>query len=103
RTTTCHIQSQGSFVVLQPCTTYEIALTFSDPDGIVGTATLTGTVVTIAATAPVSGAELFVDAGAASGGNGSSGSPFNSITAAISAATAGTTIHVRPGAYPAFS
>jgi len=96
-------QARGSVVGLQPGTTYEVALTFSDPDGIVGTATLTGTVATIAATAPVSGAELFVDAGAASGGNGSSGSPFNSITAAISAATAGTTIHVRPGAYPAFS
>src|SRR5438876_657280 len=68
-----------------------------------GSATLTGAVATIAPAAPVSGAALFVDAGAASGGNGSSGSPFNSIPTAISAATAGTTIRVRPGTYPAFS
>jgi hypothetical protein len=96
-------QARGSIVGLQAGTTYEVSLTFSDPDGIVGSATLTGTVATIAPTAPVSGAELFVDAGAASGGNGSSGSPFNSISTAINAATAGTTIRVRPGTYPAFT
>src|SRR5947208_771639 len=96
-------QARGSIVGLQPGTTYEVSLTFSDPAGIVGSATLTGAVATIAPAAPVSGAALFVDAGAASGGNGSSGSPFNSIPTAISAATAGTTIRVRPGTYPAFS
>ena len=96
-------QARGSIVGLQAGTTYEVSLTFADPDGVVGQATLTGTVATIAPAAPVSGAELFVDAAAPSGGNGSSGSPFNSITGAVSAASAGTTIRVRPGTYPAFS
>ena len=96
-------QARGSIVGLQAGTTYEVTLTFTDPDGIVGQATLTGTVATIAPTAPVSGAELFVDASAPSGGNGSSGSPFNSISTAVNAAAAGTTIRVRPGTYPAFS
>jgi len=87
-------QARGSIVGLQAGTTYEVSLTFSDPDGIVGSATLTGTVATIAPTAPVLGVELFVDAGAPSGDNGSSGSPFNSISTAITAATAGITIRV---------
>ncbi len=65
--------------------------------------TLTKSVATISPAAPVSGAQLFVDAGASSGGNGSSASPFNSIPAAVSAATAGTTIQVRPGTYPPFT
>src|SRR5439155_992976 len=76
-------QARGSIVGLQAGTTYEVSLTFSDPDGIVGSATLTGTVATIAPTAPVLGVELFVDAGAPSGDNGSSGSPFNSISTAF--------------------
>ena len=46
-------QARGSIVGLQAGTTYEVSLTFSDPDGIVGSATLTGTVATIAPTAPV--------------------------------------------------
>ncbi len=96
-------QARGSIVGLQAGTTYEVALTFADPDGIVGSATLTKSVATISPAAPVSGAQLFVDAGASSGGNGSSASPFNSIPAAVSAATAGTTIQVRPGTYPPFT
>src|SRR6266404_7554629 len=34
-------QARGSIVGLQPGTTYEVSLTFSDPAGIVGSATLT--------------------------------------------------------------
>src|SRR5438445_211305 len=47
---------------------------------------------------------LFVDAAAAApGANGSPANPFPSIALAIAAATAGTTIHVRPGTYPPFT
>jgi hypothetical protein len=95
-------QVRGSIVGLQPGTAYEVAVTFVDPDGISGSATLTSTVSTIAPAVPLSGNILYVD-DVATNGNGSSASPFNSINNALNAATAGTTIMVRPGSYPPFT
>jgi hypothetical protein len=95
-------QARGSIVGLQAGTAYEVEVTFSDPDGTVGSATLRGTVTTIAPTPPLSGAILYVD-DVTTNGNGSSASPFNSIPNALNAASAGTTILVRQGTYPAFT
>ena len=95
-------QARGSIVGLQAGTPYEVSLTFADPDGISGSATLTGTVDTIDPVAPLSGRELFVD-DVTGNGNGSSASPFNSISAALGAAAAGDTIRLRPGTYPSFT
>lgn len=45
--------------------------------------------------------ELYVDAAAPSGGNGSLGSPYNTINAALSQANAGTRIRIAAGTYGA--
>ncbi len=95
-------QARGSIVGLEAGTAYEVSLTFVDPDGVSENAAVTGTVTTLAPTAPLSGAVLYVD-DVGTNGNGSSANPFNSIPNALSAAAAGTTVMVRPGTYPAFT
>lgn len=92
-------EARVSIVGLQSGTTYDVELTWNDPDG---SRTVSGSVATLNTTA-LTTSELWVDDGAAAGGNGSSASPFNTITAAISAATPGTKIRVRPGSYAAFT
>src|SRR5262245_52162431 len=94
-------QARGSIVGLTPGTTYEVTLSFVDPDGVSGSE-LTGTVTTIASTPPLGGKTLYVD-DVASNGDGSQAKPFNSITAALAAAAPGDTIRVAPGTYPPFS
>ncbi|NLE40731.1 MAG: hypothetical protein GX615_02740 [Lentisphaerae bacterium] len=47
---------------------------------------------------PAHGGDVFVDAAAASGGDGTSGSPFQTIQAGVNAASAGDTVWVRGGA-----
>jgi hypothetical protein len=46
-------------------------------------------------------ADLFVDASAAAGGDGSQGAPFQQIQAGLSAAEPGDVLHVAPGSYDA--
>jgi hypothetical protein len=93
-------EARVSLVGLESGTSYDVELTWSDGDG--GGQVLTGSVATLN-TVALTTSELWVDASAGSGGNGSSSSPFNSITAAMSAATPGTKIRVRPGSYPALT
>jgi hypothetical protein len=95
-------QVRGSIVGLQSGTAYEVAVTFVDPDGVTGSAVVNGNVNTISSTVPLSGTTLYVD-DVATNGTGTSANPFNSINNALNAATAGTTILVRPGTYPAFT
>jgi hypothetical protein len=93
-------EARVSIVGLQSGTSYNVELTWSDPDG--GGSVVSGTISTVASVAATT-SELWVDAAAPGGGNGSQSSPFNTITAAISAASAGAKIRVRPGSYPPFT
>lgn len=95
-------QFRGSIVGLAPGTSYEVQVTLSDADGVSGSATLSGSVSTLATTVPLGGTTWYVD-DVASGGDGSSATPFNSITTAITSASAGDTIFIRQGSYPAFT
>src|SRR5438105_2592297 len=73
-------EARVSIVGLQSGTAYNVELTWSDPDG--GGGVVTGNISTLPTTAATA-TELWVDAAAPGGGNGSQSSPFNTITAAI--------------------
>lgn len=59
------------------------------------------TVVIVGFCSPVHAAEIWVDAAAGGGGDGSMGSPFNDLQQGIDAAQPGDTVHALPGTYGA--
>lgn len=96
-------QARGSIVGLTPATSYDVLVTWSDPDGVVGTALLTNVVSTLSYVPTASGTNVWVDASAGSEGDGSSGSPYKTITNAIAQSSAGNTLVVRSGTYVPFT
>lgn len=96
-------EARGSVVGLTPNTPYEIELTWMDVDGINGAAAVTGSVSTLSLTPPASGIVRWVNGSASVEGNGSSVSPFKTITNAIAQSNPGDTITVKAGTYPAFT
>ncbi len=95
-------QARGSIVGLKANTSYEVLVTWSDTDGIVGSASSTTTVSTLTYTPPATGAQLWVDASVAAEGTGTSASPYKTITTALQNANPGDTINVRAGSYAPF-
>jgi len=91
-------QARGSIVGLKPNTSYDVMVTWSDPDGVSGTA-ITSSVSTLSYNPPVSGATKYVDASASSEGSGSASSPWKTLAYAVANATAGDTIVVKAGTY----
>src|ERR1051326_1506695 len=79
-------QFRGSIVGLQPGTSYDVQVTFSDPDGVVGGPTLTGTISTATTTPPHTGTTITV----------TDDTSFNN---ALTTVTAAQTIHVNAGNY----
>jgi hypothetical protein len=87
----------GSVLFLNAATTYEVRLTFIDPDG--GSAVQTVAVATRRVPAmPVSGRTFHVAPGAG-GGNGSAGNPFRGVAAAEAVAQPGDIFLVHAGNY----
>ncbi len=80
-------------------TTYEIELEASDPEGVLIGFRQPLEVTTRSSRFPASGRELWVQAGAAPGGDGSAEAPFASIQRAAEAARPGDTVRIRPGVY----
>lgn len=97
--TTNQFQARGSVVGLVPNTSYDVKLIWSDPDGIVGAASITNTISTLSYSVPTNGTTVYVDGSAGSEGSGTIGSPYKTITNAIQQSSAGTTIVVAPGDY----
>jgi hypothetical protein len=96
-------EARGSIVGLSAATSYDVQVTWSDPDGIVGNAASTNTVSTLSYTPPSSGITRYVDASAGTEGTGTVGSPWKTITNAIVQASQGDTILVGPGRYASFT
>lgn len=87
----------GSIMFLQPGTTYEVKLDYSDPDG--GAWTRTAYVQTQALpTKPISTNAYYVEPGAG-GGDGSIENPFKGIDAALAVAQPGSTFLLNGGDY----
>lgn len=83
-------------------TAYDVRVTVTDPDGVTGTNPATGSITTNPCTAPTS-TEIWVDDSNSGAEDGSQANPWNTITEAITAASAGTKIRVMPGSYAAFT
>ncbi len=94
------LEYAGRLFGLTEGTDYDVRVTFSDPDGIVGQAVRTFTMST---RDPVvsngSGTTYYVNPNAGSGGDGSSGNPFDEIADTTSVVSAGDTIQLLNGVH----
>lgn len=85
---------------LTPNTSYEVRVTFSDADGVVGTNPVTATVTTRDDNPPSNGNTYYVAKnGNDSTGNGSSTNPWLTISKAATMVAPGDTVRIRPGTY----
>ena len=97
-TPTQRFEYAGRLFGLTEGSDYEIRVTFSDPDGIVGPAVQTFTLSTRdPITASASGTTYYVDPNAGPGGNGTSGNPFDEIADTNSVVSSGDTIELLDG------
>jgi hypothetical protein len=87
----------GSILFLTANATYEVRLTFNDPDG--GTSVQTVTVATRPVPAMPFGGRSFHVVPGTGGGNGSVSNPFKGVAAAEAAAQPGDTFVVHAGSY----
>ena len=79
-------------------TTYEVRVTFDDPDGIVGQAVRTFNLTTRPDVVTTSGGTTYyVDPNAGPGGNGSAGNPYDEIADTDTVVSAGDTIELLDG------
>lgn len=83
-------EARVSIVGLLPNTSYDVAITWYDPDGVLGNASVTNTVSTLSYAPPTGGSTITV-------------TNDSSLLAALTSVTAGQTIHVIPGTYSPFT
>ncbi len=83
-------QFRSSVLMVQPDTEYEVKVTFSDPEGVLGTNPLTGIIRTRNENPPSTGKTVNV-------------STQTQLTAAVGAAVAGDNIVIAPGNYSGFT
>lgn len=83
-------QVRGSIVGLTPNTSYDVITTWSDPDGVVGTAAITNTISTLSYSPPLGGSTINVTDDA-------------SLASALSAVVAGQTIQLSNFTYKPFT
>ncbi|HUW84807.1 MAG TPA: dockerin type I domain-containing protein [Phycisphaerae bacterium] len=92
----------GSVFWVEPGQTYEIELTLTDPDGVVGTNPVVLVTTTWQEMAPsATGRKLYVVPGSG-GGTGSPDDPFQGLSAAHAAAQPGDIFYLGSGTYPPF-
>jgi hypothetical protein len=80
-------------------TTYEVQLTTADPGGASVDFTQPFEITTRSSDFPDGGNDIYVDASAGPGGNGTQGSPYATIQEAADAAQPGDVVHILPGTY----
>lgn len=95
-------QARVSIVGLDEDTSYDVRVTWSDPDGIVGSSSSTTATITVTRNPTTGGSDYYVDDDSASEGVGSAGDPFKTITYAMSQMSAGDILHVVAGTYSSF-
>lgn len=90
-------QFRASIVGLTAGATYDIQLTLTDADGITGTNPVTGSVTMLDPATMVvqSGTTKYLDTNAAGGGDGSSGTPYNTWSAAQTGTSCGDTLNIK--------
>lgn len=90
-------QFRASILGVTAGTTYDIQLTLSDADGVTGTNPVTGSVTLLDPTTMVvkSGTTKYLDTNAAGGGDGSSGTPYNTWANAQSGTACGDTLIIK--------
>jgi VCBS repeat-containing protein len=83
---------------LTPSTSYDVRVTYTDADGVSGTAQ--GTVTTLNDNPPSTGSTYYVaKTGSDTTGNGSEATPWLTIGKAASSVAAGATVNIKPGTY----
>ena len=83
--------------------TYDVRVTYSDPDGVAGGPSLSGAVKLLSSATVVQNGGTFYLDDIGTNGNGSSASPFNSFANAFAQTNCGDKLIVRSGSYAAFN
>jgi hypothetical protein len=96
-------QARVSIVGLLPATAYDVKITWADPDGITGAASITNSVTTLSFAVITNGTERWVDSAEASEGNGSFATPYKTVTNAEANCVPGDTVVLKSGTYPRFT
>ena len=96
-------EARGSIVGLTPNTLYEVRLTWTDPNGITSSSSISDTISTLSYNPPASPIIRWVNASVVSEGLGTLTDPFKTISNAIAQANAGDTIMVKAGSYAPFT
>lgn len=95
----------GSLFYLDPLTPYDVRVTYTDPDGVVGTNPLQGSTTTISDTVPARPTVFDRFLNAATGSNSNDGlgpgTPWRTLDKAMQAAPNGAKVRLAPGVYPA--
>jgi hypothetical protein len=93
-------QWRGSILGLQPNTTYEVKVTFSDPDGVTGTNPLIMNVTTRSDSFQLgSGNTYYVSKNGSDSASGTLANPWRTIQHAENSISAGDTVYIRGGTY----
>lgn len=95
-------QYRGSIVGLDAGISYDVRVTYTDADGIVGTNPATGSISTLSETIPLgNGTVYYIDPNGSNGNSGTLASPWATLTYALSQVTTatGATIYCRGGTY----
>jgi hypothetical protein len=93
-------QWRGSILGLQPNTTYEVRVTFSDSDGVSGTNPASTTVTTRSDSFPLgSGNIYYVATNGSDSASGTFSNPWRTIQHAENSVSAGDTVYIRGGTY----
>jgi len=94
-------QWRGSILLVQPDTSYEVRVTFSDSDSIVGTNPVTATISTRKETNQINsiGNAYYVSTSGSDANPGTESQPFRTIQKAVDTVGAGDTIYVNAGTY----
>ena len=94
-------QFRGIITGLADNKTYDVRVTFSDADGVIGTNPITGTFTTRSDTVPLgSGSTYYVaKTGNDTTGNGAIGTPWLTIQKAANSVSPGDTVYVESGVY----